>query len=99
MEMKDAMAEVWMLLSNTQLQMVLNLILLILTQPNKELVHLMQLMLYSKILDTMMLPQTIMLNYKLLSLNNQPQLPLKLIAKVSKVILVVFMMMLDVEPP
>ena len=97
--MKDAMAEVWMLLSNTQLQMVLNLILLILTQPNKELVHLMQLMLYSKILDTMMLPQTIMLNYKLLSLNNQPQLPLKLIAKVSKVILVVFMMMLDVEPP
>ena len=98
MEMKDAMAEVWMLLSNTQLQMVLNLILLILTQPNKELVHLMQLMLYSKILDTMMLPQTIMLNYKLLSLNNQPQLPLKLIAKVSKVILVVFMMMLDVEP-
>ena len=99
MEMKDAMTEVWMLLSNTQLQMVLNLILLILTQPNKELVHLMQLMLYSKILDTMMLPQTIMLNYKLLSLNNQPQLPLKLIAKVSKVILVVFMMMLDVEPP
>ena len=99
MEMKDAMAEVWMLLSNTQLQMVLNLILLILTQPNKELVHLMQLMLYSKILHTMMLPQTIMLNYKLLSLNNQPQLPLKLIAKVSKVILVVFMMMLDVEPP
>lgn len=98
MEMKDAMAEVWMLLSNTQLQMVLNLILLILTQPNKELVHLMQLMLYSKILHTMMLPQTIMLNYKLLSLNNQPQLPLKLIAKVSKVILVVFMMMLDVEP-
>ena len=96
MEIKDAMEEVWMLLSNMLLLLVLNLMILIHILLYKELVNLTQLMLFLQMVDIKMLQQMITPNYKLLLLNNQHLLQLKLIHKASKVIQVVFMMMLVV---